>query len=127
MTPRRRFWRARSTGDRGMVTAEAALVLPVLVVVAVALAWLVLVGAAQVGCLDAAREAARLTARGEPPDAVDAVVSRLAPGPAHWEAGEHGGVVTASVTTVVGPRLPLIGSVGQVELTADAVAAREPQ
>ncbi len=110
-----------------MVTAEAALVLPVLVVVAVALAWLVLVGAAQVGCLDAAREAARLTARGEPPDTVDAVVSQLAPGSADWEVGEHGGVVTASVTTRVGPRLPLIGSVGQIELTADAVAAREPQ
>jgi len=58
-----------------MVTAETALVLPVLVCVAVGLAWLVVLGAAQVRCVDAAREVARLSARGESAATVAAAVA----------------------------------------------------
>ena len=49
-----------------MVTAEAAMVLPVLVALTAALAWVVTLGIAQVRLVDAAREAARLAARDEP-------------------------------------------------------------
>ena len=53
------------TDDRGAVTVEAALALCSLVIVlALALAAVYAV-AAQLRCVDAAREAARLTARGE--------------------------------------------------------------
>ena len=115
--------RRRSTG---MVTAEAALVLPVLVCLGVALAWLVLVGVAQVRCVDAAREAARLHARGEPAAVVDRAVARLAPGPASWEVTEQGGLVLVSVRTSVRPRLPLIGDLPALGLSSDAAAATEP-
>jgi len=109
-----------------MVTAEAALVLPVLVCLSVALAWLVLVGVAQVGCVDAAREAARLHARGESAEVVDGAVARLAPGPASWEATEHGGLVLVTVRTSVRPRLPLLGDLPAFGLSSDAAAATEP-
>lgn len=56
--------------DRGFVTAEAAMVLPVLVMFATALVWGLLVVAAQIQCVDAARTGARAAARQDAPDAV---------------------------------------------------------
>jgi hypothetical protein len=109
-----------------MVTAEAAMVLPVLVSLSVALAWLVLVGVAQVRCVDAAREAARLHARGEPTAVVDRAVASLAPGPASWEVTEQGDLLHVSVQTSVRPRLPLIGDLPALGLSSDAAAATEP-
>lgn len=109
-----------------MVTAETALVLPVLVCVAVGLAWLVVLGAAQVRCVDAAREVARLSARGESATTVAAAVARLAPD-ARWQVHEEAGLVVASVDTEVRPRIPLLGELPAVELTAEAAAAQEPQ
>ena len=59
-------WRGRRCErgcDRGFVTAEAALVLPVLVLFATALVWGLMVVAAQIQCVDAARAGARAAAR----------------------------------------------------------------
>lgn len=109
-----------------MVTAEAAMVVPVLVCLSVALAWLVLIGVAQVRCVDAAREAARMHARGEPTAVVDRTVDRLAPGPASWQVAEQDGLVLVTVRTSVRPRLPLIGQLPAVGLASDAAAATEP-
>ncbi|MEB8343535.1 TadE family type IV pilus minor pilin, partial [Streptomyces endophyticus] len=53
-------------GDRGFVTAEAAVVLPVLVAFTMALVWVVLAASAQIRCVDAARAGARAVARQEP-------------------------------------------------------------
>lgn len=102
------------------------MVLPVLVCVTVGLAWLVLIAAAQVQCIDAAREAARLQARGEPATVVSDAVARLAPDGAHWEASADGGLVVVSVTAAVRPSMPLIGQLPAVGLGADAAAAEEP-
>lgn len=52
-------------GDDGMVTAELATVLPVLVLVTWACVLAVLVAQARVRCADAAREAALAVARGD--------------------------------------------------------------
>lgn len=52
-------------GERGAVTAELALGLPVLVALTVGLVWLLAVATAQVRAVDAAREAARALARGD--------------------------------------------------------------
>ncbi|MEU3898802.1 TadE family type IV pilus minor pilin [Streptomyces sp. NPDC045251] len=72
--------RARSRdSDRGFVTAETAVVLPVLVVFAMALAWGLLVVAAQIQCVDAARTGARAAARQDPADAVAEVTREAAP------------------------------------------------
>ncbi|GGQ30920.1 TadE family type IV pilus minor pilin [Streptomyces mutabilis] len=65
--------------DRGFVTAETAVVLPVLVVFAMALAWGLLVVAAQIQCVDAARTGARAAARQDPADAVAEITREAAP------------------------------------------------
>ncbi|MET9110719.1 TadE family type IV pilus minor pilin, partial [Streptomyces zhihengii] len=53
-------------GDRGSVTAEAAVALPALVAFALALVWALMAAAAQIQCVDAARAGARAAARSEP-------------------------------------------------------------
>ncbi|MFI0035496.1 TadE family type IV pilus minor pilin [Streptomyces mutabilis] len=65
--------------DKGFVTAETAVVLPVLVVFAMALVWGLLVVAAQIQCVDAARTGARAAARQDPADAVAEVAREAAP------------------------------------------------
>ncbi|MFG3507612.1 TadE family type IV pilus minor pilin [Streptomyces sp. NPDC047821] len=53
-------------GDRGSVTAEAATVLPALVLFTMTLVWALVAAAAQIQCVDAARAGARAVARSEP-------------------------------------------------------------
>ena len=66
-----------------MVTAETAVVLPVLLLVlAGAVAAMIVVGA-QLRCVDAAREGARAAARGDPIGAVEAVVGTGGSGRGH--------------------------------------------
>lgn len=110
--------------DRGSVTAEAAVALPVLV--AVLLAGLSAVGAvsARMRCQDAAHEAARALARGEPEPAVRAAAARLAPAGAEVVVRREPPLVRVTVRVVLRPaagpvRLPVLG------LSADAVAADE--
>ncbi|MFI8192844.1 TadE family type IV pilus minor pilin [Streptomyces sp. NPDC085946] len=71
--------RGAGRGDRGFVTAESALVLPVLVMFATVLVWCLLVVAAQIQCVDAARTGARAAARQDPADAVVEVAREVAP------------------------------------------------
>ncbi|WP_217166751.1 TadE family type IV pilus minor pilin [Streptomyces sp. AC512_CC834] len=77
-TARARGARGRHS-DRGFVTAETAVVLPVLVVFAMALVWGLLVVAAQIQCVDAARTGARAAARQDSADAVVKVAREAAP------------------------------------------------
>ncbi len=108
--------------ERGMVTAELAACLPVLVLLLGVAISAVLVVAARVRVQDAAREAARAEARGAHA-AVSGLVHRAAPG----------GAVTISrdgVDVVAVVRLqvrPLGGLVPAVTVTGSAVAAAEPQ
>lgn len=111
--------------ERGAVTAEAALVLPLLALVTVGLAWMVGVGVAQGRAQDAAREAARVVARGEAPDAGQALARRVAPGGAtvtvHRGAGRVEVVVRAPVRGPGG----IFGFLTDVSVTAQSVAALE--
>jgi hypothetical protein len=61
------------------VTAEAAMVLSVLVAFTMALVWGLLAVAAQIQCVDAARTGARAAARQDPADAVVQVTREAAP------------------------------------------------
>lgn len=107
--------------DRGMVTAELAACLPVLVLVlAVALSAVSVTGA-RVRVQDAAREAARASARGDPAVAVE-LAQRAAPG------------VQVSVTTS-GDQVVAVATLQEhllaswlpaVTITERAVAAVEP-
>ncbi len=107
-----------------MVTAEAALVLPVLVLVlAGAVAVLTVVGA-QLRCVDAAREGARAAARGEAAADVVAAVERGAPdGAAVATAPGQDGLVTV---TVRAPVRPLGTALLSVTVESTATARIEP-
>ncbi len=105
-------------GDRGAVTVEAAIALAALLVVVVLCLGTLLAAAAQVRCVDAAREAARLAARGADAEAIPAAL-RVAPSGAQVSVRSDGDQVVAAVSVRV-PLLPML------RLHADAVAVREP-
>jgi hypothetical protein len=63
--------------DAGYVTAETAMVLPILALLLAVALWSIAVAAAQLRCIDAARDGARAIARGEP-DAIAIEVARVA-------------------------------------------------
>ncbi|MEV6652715.1 TadE family type IV pilus minor pilin [Streptomyces sp. NPDC051219] len=78
------------SSDRGYVTAEAAVVLPALVLFAAALVWALMAAAAQIQCVDAARAGARAAARSEPGPAVVAAARSAAPGDARVAVEREG-------------------------------------
>ncbi|MEU8454398.1 MULTISPECIES: TadE family type IV pilus minor pilin [Streptomyces] len=83
--------------DRGFVTAEAAVVLPALVLFVMALMWALLAASAQIQCVDAARAGARAAARQDPPDTVEATARRAAPDGATVMVGREGDLVRVTV------------------------------
>jgi TadE-like protein len=110
--------------DGGMATAELAVVLPTLVLVVAAGLTMVSVVLAQVRCVDAAREAARAAARGEPPNVVRSAAARAAPAAARVEVG--GGAEEVRVT--VSARAGRVGGLlPALRVSASAVALREPE
>ncbi|MBD8870920.1 TadE family type IV pilus minor pilin [Nocardioides donggukensis] len=116
---------ARRGGDeRGAVTAETALVLPLLVALTVALLWLVTVGLAQVRATDAAREAARALARGDPADRATALARTVAPG-ATVQVVHDADRVEVRVRLPVSPPGGLLGGLPGAEADATAVALVE--
>lgn len=98
----RLWWRARREGrgreDAGYVTAEAAVVLPVLVLFTAMLLWGLMAATAQIRCVDAARAGARSAARSEPVPVARAVASAAAPGGARVTVRRGGGLVRVRVT-----------------------------
>jgi Flp pilus assembly protein TadG len=106
----------RRDADRGFVTAEAALALPVLVMVTAVLVGGLIAMLLQIQCVDAARSGARAAARQDPADQVREVVRGIAP---------RGATVTVSreesqVRVVVVAKTPL-----PFDLRAEAVADAE--
>lgn len=106
-----------------MVTAETAVVLPVLLLVlAGAVSALIVVGA-QLRCVDAAREGARAAARGDGGPAVTAIVARAAPSGAATRVATGADEVAVTVSVDVAPLGPVPL---HVRVSARAVSAREP-
>ena len=106
-----------------MVTAETAVVLPVLLMVlAGAMAAVVVVGA-QLRCVDAAREGARAAARGEAAGVVTALADRAAPEGAAVAVTAGAEQVSVTVSATVSPLGPLPW---RVEVSATATGVREP-
>jgi hypothetical protein len=105
-----------------MVTAETAVVLPVLLLVlAGAVAAMIAVGT-QLRCVDAAREGARSAARGDAAATVVAVTARAAPAGAAVGIGGDADQVRVTVSVDVRPFGPLPIS---VRVSASAAAGRE--
>jgi hypothetical protein len=102
------------------VTAETAMVIPVLVAVAGTLVWGVMAAAAQVRCVDAARAGARAAARSEEPAAVVRAAREAAPKGARVSVQRAGDMVTVRVT-VPPPRFPVALGAQATALAEDAV------
>ncbi len=116
-----------AASQRGAVTAEAALVLPVLVGLALGLVWLVSLAATQVRVVDGAREAVRVAARGESTDRAFAQGSQVAPAGTTFHLERSGGVVRVRATATVRGPGGLFGFLPGVQVRSEAVAAEEPR
>jgi Flp pilus assembly protein TadG len=111
--------------SRGAVTAELALVLPLLVAVTMGLAWLLAIGASQLRVVDAARETARAVARGDTPSAAVAVGQQVAPDGAAVRIASEGGRVRVTVTSEVTGPGGIFDALPSARLHAEAVAVLE--
>ena len=107
-------------GDRGSVTVELAVALPAIMILLLTGLAAVNAVATNMRCVDAAREAARAEARGEPGVAAG---QRAAPAGANVSVTATGDTVTATVLAVTHP---LGGRLPGFTVVATAVAAREP-
>lgn len=106
--------------DRGSVTVEAALGIGALTFVSTLLLAGVGVAGDQLRCTDAAREAARLLARGQPAHAEQAV-REIAPKGARLDVVREGDAITADIQAE-----PVSGLLPGVRLRARAYAIAEP-
>ncbi len=113
-----------SRDQRGAVTAELALGIPVLVSLTIGLVWLLTIGIAQVRMVDAAREAARAGARGDSAAEAIAWGHRVAPG-ATVTLSSGDGDVRATASDVVAPPGGLLGFLPDVHVHAEAVTTAE--
>lgn len=116
---------SRCRSERGAVTAELALALPVLVAVTIGLVWLLSVGMAQIQLIDATREAARALARGDSEADALAVGQRIAPGATTLTVSHEGTrVVVSGLARIKGPG-GIFARLGSAEVSASAVALME--
>jgi Flp pilus assembly protein TadG len=106
--------------DQGTVTVEAALALCSLVVVLSLVLGAVSAVTAQLRCVDAAREAARLAARGEQ-DRAEKLARQVAPAGAVVAVTVHGDEITARVSVNA-----VAGLLPGIEVRAEAAAVMEP-
>lgn len=111
--------------DRGAVTAEVVVALPVLVALAMGPVWLVALAVTQVRVVDAARETARAVARDEPTGTAVALGRRVAPEQAAIRVHEEPGAVRVRVVAEVRGPGGLFAFLPGVEVDAEAFAARE--
>lgn len=108
--------------ERGTVTAELAVGLPVVLVVLVAVLTLTAASTAQMRALDAARAGARAVAVGEGPGAVRAAVERVGGPGSELTLASEGEWVRVTVTRPVARG----GWAGPLRATGTATAWVEP-
>lgn len=112
--------------ERGAVTAELAMALPLLIALTWGLVWLLSLGVAEVRVVDAARETARSVARGDAPGEAIGLGRRVAPAGARITVDSSGErVLVTAVAEVPGPG-GLFDFLPGATVSATAVAATEP-
>ncbi len=117
---------ARPRSEVGAVTAETAVALPVLVIVAAALGWFLVVGVTQARVDDAARETVRALSRGDSQDSSEGLGRRVAPAGAAFEVHHDGDFVTVTVTAEVPGPGGILGFLPVHQVRAEAAGAVEP-
>ena len=123
-SPARRWLRERDS-DAGYATAEAAVVLPVLLTVLALAVWVLVCVNAQLRCVDAARAAARVAARGDSASTSARAGQALAPRGAHVQIRIDGSQVRVEVTAQVRPFGAALRLLPAVRVDARAVAELE--
>lgn len=117
-----RRWRLTSTSQQGFVTAETAMVLPTLVGLGLALVLVVSAAATQLRCTDAAWEAARGLARGEPTAFATRAAQQLGPTGAAVSVDPTGGSVLVRVSSRLalgGALIPALHVEGHAQVTCE--------
>jgi Flp pilus assembly protein TadG len=114
--------RPAGSAERGFVTAETALVLPSLMGLGLALVLMVVAAADQLRCADAAWEAARALARGEPPGIAAQAAHRLEPAGAAMSVNTADGSVLVRVSArlaLSGALLPALHVDGRAQVSCE--------
>ena len=117
----------RARTDDGAVTAEAAMLLPVLFAFALGMVWVLAVAVTQVRLVDAAREAARAAARGDSDSAAVAKGRRVAPAGSRFTVARGDGRVEVTVSDEVHGPGGLFAHAPGLRVTSRAVAQQEPR
>lgn len=112
--------RHRLRGDRGMVTAELAASIPVILLLLAFGLAAIDAGRTRLACVDAARDGALAAARGDDADGRAAAL-RLVP-QATVMVARSDGFVTVTVTAVA----RLSGALPGISITVSSTAAQEP-
>ncbi|MGI9156293.1 MAG: TadE family type IV pilus minor pilin [Marmoricola sp.] len=107
------------------MTAETAVVLPIMLVLVLGLVWVVSLAATQVRVVDAARETARAAARDDTTAQAVELGRRVAPASSRITVADEGSSVAVDVTTEVHAPGGLLGFLPGVTVSSRAVAAKE--
>ena len=118
-------WPRHRRNDAGYATAEAAAVLPVLLTVLALAVWVLVCVNAQLRCVDAARAAARVAARGDSVGTSVKAGRALAPPGAQVQIQLDGSQVRVEVTAQVRPFGAVLRLLPAVRVDARALAELE--
>jgi Flp pilus assembly protein TadG len=111
--------------DSGYVTAETAVVMPVFALLLGVALWAMAVAAAQVRCIDAARDAARALARGESVATASAAAREATPSGSTIAVRQSGDRVVVVVTASVGKGFGPLAAIATPTVSATAIAQSE--
>jgi len=120
-----RLRRRRAAREQGYVTAETAVVLPVLLIVLTMAVWVLACVNAQLRCTDAAAMAARAAARGDSTSKAVAAGRLVAPQGADVQVSLVGEQAHAQVQVEVRPFGDALAGLPGFRVHSRAVAARE--
>lgn len=113
------------SSERGAVTAELAITLPVLLSLLLLGIWSIGLVILNIQCIDAARDVARAVARGEPPDQAIAIGHRTIP-TGTITISREGPDIHVTVTASPTHNPPLLSALAPAHLTAHATLQSEP-
>lgn len=115
----------RPRSESGAVTAEAALGISLLAMVAIGLAWMVCLGVVAIQAQDAAREAVRSLARGDDSAAATSLAEGVAPPGSTIATQTDGQLVRVTVRSPVRGPGGIFGFIGPLVVKGQAVGLVE--
>ena len=116
----------RCAGQRGAVTAEVAIVMPVLMATMLLGLWAVGIVVTNIRCIDAARDVARAVARGEPVTTAQEIGERAAPAGAVVSISQEGSTVRVTVTSESKLDWTIVNELPAVSVEGRATVEVEP-